>query len=122
MRSDPLAADGPDGAALAVAPRRREGALGEYSEPGEGPVEGDRIAGGEAGEPCRRLPGRGEVSGFSTRQAEITGDPVDVSVHREEEAGRAEAPACPEPQVQILGPDHPAKEQVLALAGGAAIG
>ena len=42
-----------------------------------------------------------EVGRGAGRQAEVAGDPVDVGVHREEEAGRREAASRPEAEVDV---------------------
>ena len=110
------AADGVDGAVATAGPVRVAHALGEDAEAGEGPVESDRILGVDLRKPPGRLACRAEVGRRTGREAEVPGDPVDVGVHREEEARGGEAVSLPEAEIDVAGPHHPAQEEMGPLA------
>ena len=110
------AAHGADGAVATTGAARVAYALGEDPEAGKGPVEPHRVRGIDLRKPPGGLSCRTKVGRRAGGEAEVTGNPVDVSVHREEEARRGEDTPLPEPEVDVVVSDHPAKEEVSPLA------
>ena len=86
----------------------------EDADPAERVVEPHRIGRVEAGERVRDLARGLPVGGGSPRQSESSRDPMDVRVRRDDEAARRDA--APQPEVEVVAPDHPAQVEVPALA------
>ncbi len=86
----------------------------EDADPAEGVVEPHRIGRVEAGERVRDLAGGLPVGGAPPGQSESSRDPMDVRVRRDHEAGSRDA--APQPEVEVVAPDHPAQVEVPALA------